>query len=144
VLPVLYLRGLSTGDFRPALEQLLGEDGAGLSPTTISRLCKDWEAEHEQFRQRSLKSHKYAYLFVDGVHVSVRLGEDDRLCLLVVIGVREYGVKELLAVEDGYRESTESWAAVMRDIKHRGLTEPKLVIDRAGLSEAARLGPKRP
>ena len=110
VLPVLYLRGLSTGDFRPALEQLLGEDAAGLSPSTISRLCKDWEGEHERFRTRSLRFHKYAYWFVDGVHVSVRLGEDDRLCLLVVIGVREDGSKELLAVEDGYRESTESWA----------------------------------
>src|SRR3954466_10792836 len=110
VLAVLYLRGLSPGDFRPALEQLLGEDAAGLSPSTISRLCKDWEAEHERFRTRSLRFHRYAYLFVDGVHVSVRLGEDDRLCLLVVIGVREDGVKELLAVEDGYRESTESWA----------------------------------
>ena len=117
VLPVLYLRGLSTGDFRPALEQLLGEDAAGLSPSTISRLCKDWEAEHERFRTRSLRFHRYAYLFVDGVHVSVRLGEDDRLCLLVVIGVREDGVKELLAVEDGYRESTESWAGVMRDLQ---------------------------
>src|SRR3954466_9230296 len=115
VLPVLYLRGLSTGDFRPALEQLLGEDAAGLSPSTISRLCKDWEAEHERFRTRSLRFHRYAYLFVDGIHVSVRLGEDDRLCLLVVIGVREDGVKELLAVEDGYSESTECWAAVMRD-----------------------------
>jgi putative transposase len=128
VLPVLYLRGLSTGDFRPALEQLLGEDASGLSPSTIGRLCRDWEAEHERFRTRSLRFHRYAYLFVDGVHVSVRLGEDDRLCLLVVIGVREDGVKELLAVEDGYRESTESWAAVMRDLKGRGLNEPKLVI----------------
>jgi putative transposase len=128
VLPVLYLRGLSTGDFRPALEQLLGEDAAGLSPASISRLCKDWEAEHTRFRERSLRFHRYAYLFVDGVHVSVRLGEDDRLCLLVVIGVREDGVKELLAVEDGYRESTESWATVMRDLKHRGLNEPRLVI----------------
>jgi transposase-like protein len=128
VLPVLYLRGLSTGDFRPALEQLLGEDAAGLSASAISRLCKDWEAEHERFRTRSLRFHRYAYLFVDGVHVSVRLGEDDRLCLLVVIGVREDGVKELLAVEDGYRESTESWSAVLRDLKHRGLNEPRLVI----------------
>jgi putative transposase len=128
VLPVLYLRGLSTGDFRPALEQLLGEDAAGLSPSTISRLCTDWEAEHARFRERSLRFHRYAYLFVDGVHVSVRLGEDDRLCLLVVIGVREDGVKELLAVEDGYRESTESWAAVLRDLRDRGLNEPRLVI----------------
>src|SRR4051812_29977020 len=139
VLPVLYLRGLSTGAFRPALEQLLGEDAAGLSASTISRLCKDWEAEHERFRTRSLRFHRYAYLFVDGVHVSVRLGEDDRLCLLVVIGVREDGVKELLAVEDGYRESTESWAAVMRDLKHRGLNEPKLVIGDGALGTWAAL-----
>ena len=139
VLPVLYLRGLSTGDFRPALEQLLGEDAAGLSPSTISRLCKDWEAEHERFKQRSLRFHKYAYLFVDGVHVSVRLGEDDRLCLLVVIGVRQDGTKELLAVEDGYRESTESWASVMRDLKARGLNEPKLVIGDGALGTWAAL-----
>ena len=139
VLPVLYLRGLSTGDFRPALEQLLGEDAAGLSPSTISRLCKDWEAEHERFRTRSLRFHRYAYLFVDGVHVSVRLGEDDRLCLLVVVGVREDGVKELLAVEDGYRESTESWASVMRDLKHRRLNEPRLVIGDGALGTWAAL-----
>jgi len=139
VLPVLYLRGLSTGDFRPALEQLLGEDAAGLSPSTISRLCKDWEAEHERFRARSLRFHRYAYLFVDGVHVSIRLGEDDRLCLLVVIGVREDGTKELLAVEDGYRESTESWASVMRDLKDRGLNEPKLVIGDGALGTWAAL-----
>src|SRR3954454_2879542 len=139
VLPVLYLRGLSTSDFRPALEQLLGQDAAGLSPSTISRLCKDWEAEHERFRTRSLRFHRYAYLFVDGIHVSVRLGEDDRLCLLVVIGVREDGVKELLAVEDGYRESTESWAAVMRDLKERGLNEPKLVTGDGALGAWAAL-----
>jgi transposase-like protein len=139
VLPVLYLRGLSTGDFRPALEQLLGQDAAGLSPSTISRLCKDWEGEHQRFRTRSLRFARYAYLFVDGVHVSVRLGEDDRLCLLVVIGVREDGVKELLAVEDGYRESTESWAAVMRDLKERGLNEPRLVVGDGALGTWAAL-----
>jgi putative transposase len=139
VLPVLYLRGLSTGDFRPALEQLLGEDAAGLSPASITRLCKDWETEHERFRTRSLRFHRYAYLFVDGVHVSVRLGEDDRLCLLVVIGVREDGTKELLAVEDGYRESTESWAAVLRDLRDRGLNEPKLVIGDGALGTWAAL-----
>jgi putative transposase len=139
VLPVLYLRGLSTGDFRPALEQLLGEDASGLSSSTISRLCKEWEAEHERFRTRSLRFHRYAYLFVDGVHVSVRLGEDDRLCLLVVIGVREDGVKELLAVEDGYRESTESWATVLRDLKDRGLNAPKLVLGDGALGTWAAL-----
>jgi transposase-like protein len=139
VLPVLYLHGLSTGDFGPALRDLLGEDAAGLSPASISRLCKDWEAEHERFCTRSLRFHRYAYWFVDGVHVSVRLGEDDRLCLLVVIGVREDGVKELLAVEDGYRESTESWAAVMRDLKQRGINAPKLVIGDGALGTWAAL-----
>jgi putative transposase len=139
VLPVLYLRGLSTGDFRPALQQLLGEDAAGLSPSTISRLCKEWEAEHAQFRKRELRFHQYAYWFVDGVHVQVRLGEDDRLCLLVVIGVREDGTKELLAVEDGYRESTDSWAAVMRDLKARGANEPKLVVGDGALGTWAAL-----
>jgi len=139
VLPVLYLRGLSTGDFRPALEQLLGEDAAGRSPSTISRLCKDWEAEHARSGPRWLRFHVYAYLFVDGVDVSVRLGEDHRLCLVVVIGVREDGVKELLAVEDGYRESTESWAAVMRDLKDRGLNEPKLVVGDGALGTWAAL-----
>src|SRR5215208_1541879 len=117
VLPVLYLRGLSTGDFRPALEQLLGEDAAGLSPSTISRLCKDWETEHERFRTRSLRFHRYAYLFVDGVHVSVRLGEDDRLCLLVVIGVREDGVKELLAVEHA-RPTRFPYTTPARPLRH--------------------------
>jgi transposase-like protein len=114
-------------------------DNLGLSSSTISRLCKDWEAEHARFRARSLRFHRYAYLFVDGVHVSVRLGEDDRLCLLVVIGVREDGVKELLAVEDGYRESTESWAGVMRDLKDRGLNEPRLVIGDGALGTWAAL-----
>lgn len=127
VLPALYLRGLSTGDFAPALRDLLGEDASGLSATSISRLTKEWEADHEAFKARSLRFHRYAYLFVDGVHMSVRLGEDDRLCLLVVIGVREDGCKELLAVEDGYRESTDSWAAVLRDLRDRGLKAPKLV-----------------
>ena len=111
VLPILYLRGLSTGDFGPALRDLLGEDASGLSPSSIQRLTEQWQAEHEAFRARSLRFHRYAYLFVDGVNVSVRLGEDDRLCMLAVIGVREDGEKELLAVEDGYRESTDSWAA---------------------------------
>jgi putative transposase len=139
VLSILYLRGLSTGDFRPALEDLLGEDASGLSPSTISRLCKEWEAHHERFRKRHLGFSRYAYLFVDGVHVSVRLGEDDKLCLLVVIGVREDGEKELLAVEDGYRESTESWAGVLRDLKRRGLNCPKLVVGDGALGTWAAL-----
>src|SRR3954469_3229072 len=139
VLPVLYLHGLSTGDFEPALRDLLGADASGLSATSISRLTKIWQTEHEQFRTRSLRFHRYAYLFIDGVHFSVRLGEDDRLCLLVVIGVREDGVKELLAVEDGYRESTDSWSQVLRDLRDRGLTEPKLVTGDGALGAWAAL-----
>jgi transposase-like protein len=139
VIPILYLRGLSTGDFRPALEGLLGEDAAGLSPTTIARMCKEWEEHHERFRKRHLGFCRYAYLFMDGIHVSVRLGEDPKVCLLIVIGVREDGEKELLAVEDGYRESTESWAGVFRDMKRRGLNEPKLVVGDGALGAWAAL-----
>jgi putative transposase len=139
VIPILYLRGLSTGDFRPALEGLLGEDAAGLSATTVSRMCKDWEAHHDRFRKRLLSFSRYAYLFMDGIHVQVRLGEDPKVCLLVVIGVREDGCKELLAVEDGYRESTESWAGVFRDLKRRGLNEPKLVVGDGALGAWAAL-----
>ena len=84
VIPILYLKGLSTGDFRPALEGLLGEDAAGLSATTVSRLCKEWEDHHERFRKRLLSFSRYAYLFMDGIHVQVRLGEDPKVCLLIV------------------------------------------------------------
>jgi len=139
VIPILYLRGLSTGDFKPALEQLLGEDAAGLSPTTITRMCREWEEHHDRFRKRHLGFTRYAYLFMDGIHVSVRLGEDPKVCLLIVIGVREDGEKELLAVEDGYRESTESWAGVFRDMKRRGLNEPKLVVGDGALGAWAAL-----
>lgn len=140
VLPILYLRGLSTGDFRPALKELLGEDAAGLSPSSISRLIEQWEAEYRAFSSRRLDFVQYAYLFVDGVNVKIRLGDDDRLCLLVVIGVREDGRKELLTVADGYRESTESWAEVLRDLKDRGLGEPKLVTGDGALGVWAALG----
>jgi putative transposase len=139
VLPVLYLRGLSTGDFGPALRDLLGEDASGLSSSSIQRLTVQWQSDHDAFKTRSLRFHRYCYLFVDGVHVTVRLGEDDRLCLLVVIGVREDGEKELLAVEDGYRESTDSWAAVLRDLRDRGLTCPKLVTGDGALGAWAAL-----
>jgi transposase-like protein len=139
VLPILYLRGLSTGDFQPALRDLLGEDASGLSASSIQRLTEQWQADHEAFKVRSLRFHRYCYLFVDGVHVTVRLGEDDRLCLLVVIGVREDGEKELLAIEDGYRESTDSWAAVFRDLRERGLRTPKLVTGDGALGAWAAL-----
>jgi Transposase, Mutator family len=138
-LPILYLNGLSTGDFGPALRDLLSENASGLSASSIQRLTESWQVEHSAFRARDLRFHRNAYWFVDGVHVSVRLGEDDRLCLLVVIGVREDGTKELLAVEDGYRERTESWASVMRDPKARGANEPKLVVGDGALGTWAAL-----
>jgi putative transposase len=127
VLPILYLRGLSTGDFRPALEGLLGEDAAGLSPTNITRLTATWEREYTAFRQRDLAGREYVYVWVDGVHFNIRL-EDDRLCTLVMIGARPNGEKELLAVEDGYRESAESWKALLRDLKRRGMTAPVVAV----------------
>ena len=139
VLPILYLHGLSTGDFGPALRDLLGEDASGLSASSIQRLTEAWQAEHAAFRTRELRFHRYAYLFVDGVNVAVRLGEDSKLCLLVVIGVREDGCKELLAVEDGYRESEDSWAAVFRDLKDRGMNEPRLMTGDGALGAWAAL-----
>ena len=127
VLPILYLRGLSTGDFREALPILLGEEARGLSPTTITRLTAQWEKDYRAFRERDLSGTDYVYVWVDGVHFRVRL-EDDRLCTLVMIGVRADGTKELLAVEDGYRESAESWSSVLRDLKRRGMRTPVLAI----------------
>ena len=127
VLPILYLRGLSTGDFRPALPVLLGEDAAGLSPTTITRLTAEWEKEYTAFRQRDLSERDYVYVWVDGVHFNIRL-EEDRLCTLVMMGARADGTKELIAVEDGYRESTESWLTVLRDLKRRGMRAPVVAV----------------
>ena len=125
VLPVLYLRGLSTGDFRPALESLLGKDAAGLSPTNIVRLKKTWADEYRAWRRRDLSGKDFVYVWVDGVHFSIRL-EDDRLCALVVLGVLADGTKELVAIEDGYRESKESWLSLLRDLKKRGMKVPAL------------------
>lgn len=127
VLPILYLRGLSTGDFREALPILLGELAQGLSPTTITRLTAGWEEEYRTFSQSSLAERDFVYLWADGVHFRVRL-EEDRLCTLVLIGVRPDGTKELLAVEDGFRESTESWATVLRGLKRRGMTAPEIAV----------------
>ena len=127
VLPVLYLRGLSTGDFRPALEGLLGEEASGLSATNIARLTGVWEEEYRAFRKRSLKESDYLYVWADGVHFNVRL-EEERLCTLVLIGARADGQKELIAVEDGYRESAESWKTVLRDLKRRGMQAPVLAV----------------
>src|SRR5438046_1852959 len=127
VLPVLYLRGLSTGDFREALAALLGDNAAGLSATNIARLTNEWESEYRAFQTQNLADRDYVYVWVDGVHFNVRL-EDDRLCTLVMIGVRPDGTKELIAVEDGYRESAESWKTVLRDLKRRGMRPPVVAV----------------
>lgn len=127
VLPVLYLRGLSTNDFQPALEALLGENAKGLSATTITRMTAQWEAELTQWRTRDLSDKDFVYVWADGIHLNIRL-EDDRLCLLVIIGVRPDGTKELIAVEDGYRESADSWASGLRSLTERGMQAPVLAV----------------
>jgi len=126
VLPLLYLHGLSSGDFGPALQQFLGS-GAGLSATTITRLTAQWQDEAQAFGQRDLSGTDYVYVWVDGIHLKVRL-EQEKLCLLVMIGVRADGRKELVALTDGYRESTESWADLLRDCRRRGMTAPVLAV----------------
>jgi transposase-like protein len=127
VLPLLYLHGLSSGDFREALPALLGPEAAGLSSSAILRLTKTWTTEYEAFRRRDLADRDYVYLWADGVHFTIRLDEE-RLCTLVLIGVRPDGTKEVIALEDGYRESAESWRTVLRDLKQRGLRAPVLAV----------------
>src|SRR6266511_635733 len=127
VLPLLYLHGLSTKDFVPALAEFFGTS-AGLSASAITRLTTSWSAEREAFMGRDLSQVDYVYVWVDGVHFTVRLGEDDRLCVLVMVGVRTDGTKELVAISDGYRESTESWAELLRDCRRRGMRAPVLAV----------------
>ena len=126
VLPLLYLHGLSTSDFGPALERFLGS-GAGLSATTITRLTSQWQDEAKTFQDRDLSGTDYVYLWVDGIHLKVRL-EQEKLCLLVMIGVRSDGRKELVALTDGFRESTESWADLLRSCRRRGMAAPVLAV----------------
>jgi transposase-like protein len=126
VLPLLYLHGLSTGDFVPALGQFLGSS-AGLSAPVITKLTEAWKAEQRAFAARDLSGVDYVYLWVDGIHVNIRL-EEHKLCLLVMIGVRADGRKELVALADGYRESTESWADLLRDCARRGMRSPVLAM----------------
>jgi transposase-like protein len=126
VLPLLYLHGLSSGDFVPALGQFLGSS-AGLSAPVITKLTEQWKAEQRAFAQRDLSGVDYVYLWADGIHVNIRL-EEHKLCLLVMIGVRADGRKELIALADGYRESAESWADLLRDCARRGMRAPVLAI----------------
>jgi len=127
VLPLLYLHGLSSGDFAPALEEFFGTE-AGLSAATIIRLTEQWRGERKEFMKRELSEKDYVYVWVDGIHTKVRLGHDDRVCCLVMVGARPDGKKELLAIQDGYRESSESWAELLRDLKRRGMRAPVLAI----------------
>jgi len=126
-LPALYLRGLSTGDFSEGLAALLGPGGAALSPATVTRLLSAWQEEYKAWRKRSLVGKDYVYIWADGLHFNVRL-EEDRLACLVIIGVLVDGRKEVIGIEDGYRESEESWAGLLRDLKRRGMPAPVLAI----------------
>lgn len=125
-LPWLYLRGISTGDMQSALSVLLGDDAKGLSPAVVSRLKAEWSEDYLAWNRRDLSKERYVYVWADGIYSTLR-GEDDRLCLLVIIGVNEQGEKRLLALSDGYRESKASWLSVLQELQARGLQDaPKL------------------
>lgn len=125
LIPWLYLKGLSTGDYSEALGSLLGEQAKGLSANTVSRLKSLWLEEHQSWQRQDLSQKRYVYWWADGIYSQVRM--DDRLCLLVIIGVTEQGQKELVAVSDGYRESSASWEELLTSLRQRGLTHsPKL------------------
>jgi putative transposase len=127
LLPWLYLKGVSTGDFTEALTALLGKDAPGLSATTIGRLKSIWQEEYKQWQQRDLSNKRYVYLWADGIYCNVRM--DDRQCLLVIIGATEDGRKELVALEGGIRESEQSWLEVLVELKRRGLQRsPELAV----------------
>ena len=122
LIPWLYLKGISTGDFSEALSALVGKDAPGLSASTISRLKDVWQQDFEQWQNRDLSAKRYAYIWADGIYCNVRM--DERQCLLVIIGATKDGKKELLALESGFRESELSWTELLLDIKRRGLTHP--------------------
>jgi transposase-like protein len=127
LIPWLYLKGVSTGDFSDALCALVGKDAPGLSPATISRLKADWQQDFEQWQRRELSAKRYVYFWVDGIYCNVRM--DDKQCLLVIIGATEDGIKELVAIEGGYRESELSWSQLLLNLKGRGLQlGPKLAV----------------
>ena len=126
MVPVLYLLGVSTGDFSEALTALVGDQAKGFSPNTVVRLKEQWSTEYEEWCQRSLKGKHYVYIWADGIHVNVRLGdqENKKQCILVVMGATADGHKELIAVQDGYRESEQSWHEILTDLTNRGLEQP--------------------
>lgn len=127
-LPLLYLKGISTNDFAETLAPIFGSDAKNLSPGVISRLKAKWEDEYEDWRKRPLKGKRYVYFWADGIHLQARM-EDSAECVLVIIGVNEFGNKELLAIEAGHRESKASWLFLLQDIKQRGLKQaPELAV----------------
>jgi transposase-like protein len=138
VLPLMYLHGLSTGDFAPALGEFFGST-AGLSASVITRLTTQWQDEQRAFAERALDDVDFVYVWVDGIHFNIRL-EETRLCALVVVGVRADGTKELVAITDGYRESTESWADLLRDMKRRGMRAPVLAVGDGALGFWSAIG----
>lgn len=128
LIPILYLKGISTGDFEEALAALLGKDTGGLSASTIGRLKDAWSDEHKRWSQRDLSAKRYVYFWADGIHVQARL-EDDAQCLLVIIGATPEGKKELVGLIDGVRESAQSWKELLLDLKRRGLAMgPELAV----------------
>jgi putative transposase len=128
LIPILYLKGISTGDFEEALVALLGKDAGGLSASTVGRLKEAWSEEHRRWSKRDLSAKRYVYFWVDGIHVQARL-EDDAQCLLVIIGATPEGKKELVGLTDGVRESTRSWKELLLDLKRRGLSMgPELAV----------------
>ena len=131
LIPWLYLKGISTGDFREALQALLGEDARALSANVVVRLTQQWGQEYDEWSRRDLSEKQYAYVWADGIHVNVRLENEanQRQCLLVLMGATADGQKELIAVVDGYRESQQSWYELLVDLKNRGLSlAPKLAV----------------
>ena len=128
LLPILYLKGISTGDFSEALAALLGKDASGLSATSISRLKEGWSNEHAAWRKRDLSSKRYVYIWADGIHLQARL-EDEKQCILVLIGATPEGRKELVGFTDGARENAQDWRELLLDLKRRGLdASPELMI----------------
>lgn len=123
LLPWLYLKGVSTGDFQEALQCLLGPNAENLSPGVISRLKTRWIDEYRQWNQRSLANKHYVYVWADGVHFNIR-GDESRQCILVLIGVTDHGKKELIAIDDGFRESTQSWEELLANTQQQGLSKP--------------------
>ena len=142
-LPWLYLKGISTGEMQSALEVLVGPEAKGLSASTVARLKQTWRAEYEAWRQRRFDQDRWVYIWVDGIYSGLR-AEHQRLCALVVIGVNEHGEKHLLALEDGLRESTQSWREVLVDLQARGMNPPELAIGDGAMGFWTALGELSP